>query len=80
VKIDDREVPAAIVAHWKQALAGLPDAALSGVARVHTSIQAGFRPGKVPPAQVKQRAGVILVGTGSSPLVPTLTGLDTIIA
>jgi hypothetical protein len=26
VKIDDREVPAAIVAHWKQALGGLPDA------------------------------------------------------
>jgi hypothetical protein len=38
VKIDDREVPAAIVAYWKQALGGLPDAALSGVARAHTSI------------------------------------------
>jgi hypothetical protein len=30
------------------------------VARAHTSIQAGFRPGKVPPAQVKQRAGALL--------------------
>jgi hypothetical protein len=60
VKIDDREVPAAIVAHWKQALGGLPDVALSGVARAHTAIQAGFRPGKVPPAQVKQRAGALL--------------------
>jgi hypothetical protein len=60
VKIDDREVPAAIVAHWKQALGGLPDAALSGVARAHTSIPAGFRPGKVPPAQVKQRAGALM--------------------
>jgi hypothetical protein len=60
VKIDDREVPAAIVAHWKQALGGLPDVALSGVARAHTSIQAGFRPGNVPPAQVKQRAGALM--------------------
>jgi hypothetical protein len=47
VKIDDREVSAAVIAHWKQALGGMPYAALSIVAWSHTSIQAGFRPGKV---------------------------------
>ncbi len=36
MKIDDRDVPAAIVAYWKQPLGGLPDAALAAVAKMHT--------------------------------------------
>ncbi len=52
MKIDDREVPAAIVAYCLQALGGLPGAALATVAKMHTFVQAGLRPGRVSPPWV----------------------------
>ena len=60
MKIDEREVPTPVLAHWKQALDDAPPAALKTLASVHPSLQAGFRPGKVPPAQLRTGAKAML--------------------
>ena len=60
MKIDEREVPAAVLSHWKQALEAAPPAALAGLTRAHPSLQAGFRPGKVPQGQLRLRAKALL--------------------
>ena len=55
MKIDEREVPAPVVARWKQAPNNASSAALKTLASVHPSLQAGFRPGKVSPAEASER-------------------------
>ena len=67
MKIDEREVPTPVLAHWKQALDDAPPAALKTLASVHPSLQAGFRPGKVPPAQLRTRAKAMLDTSGGLP-------------
>ena len=56
MKIDEREVHPPVLAHWKQALDDAPRAALRTLASVHPTLQAGFRPGKVPPVQLRARS------------------------
>ncbi|MGA1315350.1 MAG: hypothetical protein ACO3YN_00285 [Rubrivivax sp.] len=60
MKIDDREVPAAVLSHWKEALQAATLAALAELARAHPSLQAGFRPGKVPQGPLRLRAKALL--------------------
>ncbi len=60
MKTDEREVPTPVLAHWKQALDDAPLAALKTLASVHPTLQAGFRPGKIPPAQLRTRAEAML--------------------
>jgi hypothetical protein len=67
MKIDEQEVPTPVLAHWKQALDDAPPAALKTLASVHPSLQAGFRPGKVPPAQLRTRAKGMLDTSGGLP-------------
>jgi hypothetical protein len=67
MKIDEQEVPTPVLAHWKQALDDAPPAALKTLASVHPNLQAGFRPGKVPPAQLRTRAKAMLDTSGGLP-------------
>lgn len=67
MKIDEREVPTPVLAHWKQALDDASPAALKTLASVHPSLQSGFRPGKVPPAQLRTRAKAMLDTSGGLP-------------
>ena len=60
LKIDDREVPAPAIGHWKQALDELPEAVLQSVARALPKLQEGFRPGKVPPPALRARTKALL--------------------
>ena len=60
MKVDEREVPAPVLAHWKQAIDGAPSVALNALTSVFPSLKAGFRPGKVPPAQLRARAKAML--------------------
>ena len=50
MKIDVR-----VLVHWKQALEDAPPAALKTLASVHPSLQEGFHPSKVPPAEASER-------------------------
>jgi hypothetical protein len=67
MKIDEQEVPTPVLAHWKQALDDASPAALKTLASVHPSLQSGFRPGKVPPAQLRTRAKAMLDTSGGLP-------------
>ena len=67
MKIDEQEVPTPVLAHWKQALDDASPAALKTLASVHPSLQSGFRPGKVPPAQLRARVKAMLDTSGGLP-------------
>lgn len=69
MKIDEREVPAPVLAHWKQAIDGAPSVALNALTSVFPSLKAGFRPGKVPPAQLRARAKAMLDTSSALPEV-----------
>ena len=60
MKIDEREVPIPVLAHWKQALYDAPPAGLTTLSSVHLSLQVGVRPYKMPPAQLRTGAKAML--------------------
>jgi hypothetical protein len=60
MKIDDREIPAAVLSHWRHVLDAAPQAALAGLALAHPALQTGFRPGKVPLTQLRTRAKALI--------------------
>jgi hypothetical protein len=67
MKIDEREVPAPVLAHWKQAIDGAPPVALNALTSVFPSLKAGFHPGKVPPAQLRERTKAMLDTSSALP-------------
>lgn len=56
MRLDDRPVPAEIVAEWKAMVDTLPESALARLAAAHAELSRGFRPGKLPPAEARNRA------------------------
>jgi hypothetical protein len=69
MKIDEREVPAPVLAHWNQAIDGALSVALNALTSVFPSLKAGFRPGKVPPAQLRERTKAMLDTSSALPEV-----------
>lgn len=69
MKLDEREVPAPVLTHWKHAIDGAPSAALNALTSIYPSLKAGFRPGKVPPAQLRARVKAMLDSSTALPEV-----------
>ena len=58
MKIDDTEVPEAVIGCWKGLLDKSVDADLAALCKQHKDLWAGFRPGKAPAREVRHRAKV----------------------
>lgn len=67
MKIDDTEVPEAVIGCWKDLLDKSGDADLAALCKQHKDLWAGFRPGKAPAREVRHRAKVSL---GTLPGLP----------
>ncbi len=67
MKIDDTEVPEAVIGCWKGLLDKSVDADLAALCKLHKDLWAGFRPGKAPVREVRHRAKVSL---GTLPGLP----------
>ena len=67
MKIDDIEVPEAVIGCWKDLLDKSGDADLAVLCKQHKDLWAGFRPGKAPAREVRHRAKVSL---GTLPGLP----------
>ena len=67
MKIDDTEVPEAVIGCWKGLLDKSVDADLAALCKQHKDLWAGFRPGKAPAREVRHRAKVSL---GTLPGLP----------
>jgi len=67
LKIDDTEVPEAVIGCWKGLLDKSVDADLAALCKQHKDLWAGFRPGKAPAREVRHRAKVSL---GTLPGLP----------
>ncbi len=60
MKIDDTEVPEAVIGCWKVLLDKAADADLSTLCKQQKDLWSGFRPGKAPAREVRHRAKVNL--------------------
>ncbi len=60
MKIDDTEVPEAVISCWKDLLDKSVGADLAALCKQHKDLWAGFRPGKAPAREVHHRANVSL--------------------
>ena len=67
MKIDDTEVPEAVIGCWKGLLDKSVDADLAALCKQRKNLLAGFRPGKAPAREVRHRAKVSL---GTLPGLP----------
>ena len=67
LKIDETEVPQAVIDCWKGLLDKAADAELAGLGKQHKNLWEGFRPGKAPAREVRHRAKVSL---GTFPGLP----------
>ena len=67
MKIDDTEVPEAVIGCWKGLLDKSVEADLAALCKQHKDLWAGFRPGKAPAREVRHRAKVSL---GTLPGLP----------
>ena len=67
MKIDNTEVPEAVIGCWKVLLDKSGDADLAALCKQHKDLWAGFRPGKAPAREVRHRAKVSL---GTLPGLP----------
>ena len=66
MKIDDTEVPEAVIGCWKDLLDKSGDADLAALCEQHKDLWAGFRPGKAPDRGVAPRAKANLGGVTSN--------------
>ncbi len=67
MKIDDTEVAQAVINCWKEQLDKAPEADITALCTQHKALWAGFRPGKAPAREVRQRAKASL---GTLPGLP----------
>ena len=67
MKIDEIEVPQAVIDCWKGLLDKAADAELTALGKQHKNLWEGFRPGKAPAREVRHRAKVSL---GTFPGLP----------
>lgn len=67
MKIDETEVPQAVIDCWKGLLDKAADAELAALGKQHKNLWEGFRPGKAPAREVRHRAKVSL---GTFPGLP----------